>query len=45
MAGEIDAALQVAIARGDWSGVRERLAPDVVLRTRNESGRQKDRRR
>jgi hypothetical protein len=36
MAGEIDAALRVAIARGDRSGVRERLAPDVVLRARNE---------
>jgi aminoglycoside phosphotransferase (APT) family kinase protein len=39
MAPDLAGALRAAVESGDWSALRERIAPDAVLRTSNESGR------
>jgi hypothetical protein len=36
---DLTATLRLAIESGAWAAVRDRLAPDVVLRTSNEAGR------
>src|SRR4051794_9216156 len=41
MPDEIAGALRVAIERGEWAPVRDRMAADAVLRTSNEAGRRR----
>ena len=39
MTASVAPLLRRGVERGDWSGLRERLAEDAVLRTSSEAGR------